>query len=206
MRRERDILEFKDTEGFVLAGGKSSRMGRDKALLKFGKKTFLLNAIDIISPVCPRVSVVLNNSQSHLVEHLAAETPYIFDIHDNRGALGGIHAALENCRKPFALILACDMPLVTYEVIKKLVSSVSEDYSAVVPVEANGWLQPLCAVYRVDQCLAVLESLLSKDRSVSVRDFLKTIAIKAVPSEFLSQDPLILTNINSPIDFENIGS
>ncbi len=87
-----------DFTGYILAGGKSSRMGRDKAFLKIGEKTFLENAVEILKPNCDQVKIVLNKSQNHFIEKLPDGISHIFDIHENRGALGGIHAAFQRLR------------------------------------------------------------------------------------------------------------
>ena len=101
-----------DFTGYILAGGKSSRMGRDKAFLKIGDKTFLENAVEILKPNCEQVKIVLNKSQNHFIEKLPDDISHIFDIYENRGAVGGIHAALQDCQTEFAVILAVDLPFV----------------------------------------------------------------------------------------------
>src|SRR5438045_1162415 len=98
--------------GYILAGGKSSRMGKDKAFLKTSDKTFLERAINALSSICENhVKIILNQNQTDLIEKLPPNIPYIFDIFENRGALGGIHTALKNCKTKFAIILAVDLPL-----------------------------------------------------------------------------------------------
>jgi molybdopterin-guanine dinucleotide biosynthesis protein A len=192
--------------GYILAGGKSSRMGTDKAFLKIGDKTFIENAVEILAPVCEQVIIVLNKSQTHFIEKLPAKTPHIFDIYENRGALGGIHAAFQDCRTEFAIILAVDLPFVAREAIGKLCEIISDekDISAIVPRQNDGRLQPLCAVYKVENCLPKLEEILLTDNSASVRDFLETIEMKIVNAKNLGFNKNIFTNINSPKDFEKL--
>ena len=140
-----------DFTGYIFAGGKSSRMGADKAFLKIGEKTFLENAVEILKSNCDQVKIVLNKSQTHFIEKLPDGISYIFDIHENRGALGGIHAAFQDCETEFAVILAVDLPFVTSEAIEKLCEIIlrEKDFSAIVPRQTDGRFQPLCAVYRV---------------------------------------------------------
>ncbi|MCY7345506.1 MAG: NTP transferase domain-containing protein, partial [Pyrinomonadaceae bacterium] len=93
--------------GYVLAGGKSSRMQTDKAFLEIGGETFLSRAVKTLSETCEnRVKVVLNNHQNNFIERLPANISPIFDAYENRGALGGIHAALTDCPTKYALVLA----------------------------------------------------------------------------------------------------
>lgn len=190
--------------GYILAGGKSSRMGRDKAFLNIGDKTFVENAIDVLKPNCSQVKIVLNKSQTHFIEKFPSNIPYIFDIYENRGALGGIHAALKDYETEFAVILAVDLPFVTSEAIKNLIQIALkfEEFSAFVPRQFDGRLQPLCAVFRVKNCLSQLEKILSKNESSSVRDFLETIENKIIEAGNLSKNVNLFANVNYPQDFK----
>lgn len=191
--------------GYILAGGRSSRMGRDKAFLEIGKKTFLENSIEILAPVCGKIKIVLNKSQTHYSENLHGGVSYVFDIFENRGALGGIQAAFRDCRTELAVVLAVDLPLVTGEFINKLceIISAGKDLSAVVPRQPDGRLQPLCAVYRVGKCLPKAEDILSRTASASMRDFLETLNVKTVAAEDLSENQDLFSNVNNPRDYES---
>lgn len=193
-------------QGYVLAGGKSSRMGTDKAFLKIGEKTFIENAVEILKPNCQKVTLVLNNSQTDFAEKLPFQIPKIFDIYENRGALGGIHAALKDCKTEFAVILAVDLPFVTSDVIAKLykIISLEEEISAVVPRQSDERLQPLCAIYRVKNCLLKLEEILSNFNSASVRDLLFTVKTEIVNAEKLSDKENLFANLNYFNDYKNL--
>lgn len=198
--------------GYVLAGGKSSRMGSDKAFLEINGETFLNRAVKTLSPICENlISIVLNNAQTHFIEKLPRDVPYIFDTYEKRGALGGIHAALKNCQTKYAIILAVDLPLVTREAIEKLTEiavSSNEFTAAVVPQQTDGRLQPLSAVYHVGYCLPSLEKLLNENISASARDFLHLIAPRYVPQEklTLNESKNIFLNVNRPGDLTSLKS
>ncbi len=182
-------------------------MKRDKAFLEIGGETFLSRAVKILAVFCQnRVKIVLSQSQTHFVKKLPAEIPYILDFYENRGALGGIHAALRDCETQYAMILAVDLPLMTSEAIEKLGQTAvkSENFAAVVPRQLDGRLQPLCAVYRVNRCLSPLEIILSKNRSASARDFLETVQTKIIDAATLGGDENLLANINFPRDFTEL--
>ncbi len=197
----------KDFTGYVLAGGKSSRMGADKAFLKTGEKTFLANAVEILKPNCEQVKIVLGKSQKHFIEKLPGNISYIFDVFENRGAVGGMHAALKDCQTEFAVILAVDLPFVTGEAIEKLCEIIldEKDFSAIVPRQTDKKLQPLCAVYRVKDCLPKAEEILSKSESASVRDFLGMIKTRMINGENFGEDKNLFINVNSPADLKNIN-
>jgi len=200
---------MKNFSGYVLAGGRSSRMKTDKAFLEIGGETFLSRAVTRLSETCKNpVKIVLNQTQTDFIGRLPANVPHIFDTYENRGALGGIHAALTDCETKYAVILAVDLPFVTPETIAKLadITLSSNKFIAVVPRQADSRLQPLCAVYQSRYCLPALENLLNENASASVRDFLELIAPRLVEQSRLTTDQSkdIFFNVNHPADFEHI--
>ncbi len=196
-------------EGFVLAGGKSSRMKTDKAFLKFGGETFLSRAVKTLSAVCEnRVKIILNQTQTDFIERLPEKIPHIFDVYENHGALGGIHAALANCETRYAIILAVDLPLLTGETIGKLAEIMlsSNKFVALVPRQTDGRFQPLCAVYHARYCLPKLEQLMNENDSASVHDFLEIISPRFIDQDELTTDESnnIFFNVNNPMDFQHL--
>jgi molybdenum cofactor guanylyltransferase len=191
--------------GYVLAGGKSSRMGANKALLKFASgETFLERAVNNLKTVCRnRVKVVVNKKQFDQFSERFPGFEYIFDVLPARGALGGVHAALLDCATDFAVVLAVDLPLVNGETLENLARlALSKNVAAVVPTQADGRAQPLCAVYRVKKCLSPLEFFLSEQESASARFFLRRLdSVWFVPQNELSADERIFFNVNRPEDF-----
>lgn len=201
-------MDFSNFTGYVLAGGKSSRMGTDKAFLEISGETFIERAIKNLSEACEnRVKIVLNKNQTHFIEKLPADVSYIFDNYENRGALGGIEAALKNCETKYAIILAVDLPLVTSKAIEKLaeITLASNKFIAVVPRQNDGKLQPLCAVYHATYCLPSLKKLLNENDSASVRDFLELISPRFVDQNKLTTDDSkdVFFNVNYFADFKS---
>jgi molybdopterin-guanine dinucleotide biosynthesis protein A len=152
--------------GFVLAGGKSSRMGAgtDKVFLEFDGQTLLDRALAVMSTVCDRVAIVgepskftkygsskygslkygSKKSRSSKYESVVA------DIFPGCGPLAGIHGALLHSSAELNLMLAVDMPFVSQELLAFLFAEAEKSAAIVtVPRSARG-LQPLCAVYRSD--------------------------------------------------------
>ena len=202
-------MSFDVFSGFVLAGGKSSRMKTDKAFLKLGGETFLTRAVKTLQSVCEnRVSVVLNRTQNSFIELLPDDVPHIFDVFENRGAPGGIHAALTDCETKYAVILAVDLPLVSNETIENLanIALSSNKFIAVVPRQTDGKIQPLCAVYQARYCLPALENLMAENDSASVKDFLELVAPRFVNQNKLTADDStdIFFNVNHPADYQKI--
>ncbi len=203
-------MNYEYFSGFVLAGGKSSRMETDKAFLEIGGETFLTRAVRTLQTVCEnRVSIVLNRTQMHFVARLPDDVPHIFDVYENRGALGGIHAALTNCETKYAVILAVDLPFVSGEALNNLadITLSSNKFIAVVPRQTDGRFQPLCAVYHARYCLPALENLLETTDSASVGDFLELIAPRFINQNKLTaaESTDIFFNVNHPADYDRIS-
>src|SRR5216683_372936 len=144
--------------GFVLAGGKSSRMGMntDKAFLDFGGQTLLDRALSVIGTLCDSVAIV--GDPAKFAKHASSKYgsskcgSVVADIFSGCGPLAGIHAALVHSPAELNLMLAVDMPSVSTELLAFLFAAATdEDNDAIVtvPRTTNG-LQPLCAVYRRD--------------------------------------------------------
>jgi molybdopterin-guanine dinucleotide biosynthesis protein A len=133
-----------DVSGYVLAGGKSSRMGQDKALLELAGKPLVLRAVEKLRQVCAEVSILGNR------EDLAAYAPLVRDLHEGCGPLGGIEAALAHSTRAWNLLMAVDMPFLPVGFLDAWVRSVMEREGARVALfTVEGRPQPaLCLVHR----------------------------------------------------------
>jgi molybdopterin-guanine dinucleotide biosynthesis protein A len=127
---------------FVLAGGKSSRMGRDKAFLRLGDGTLLFRALKLAGAVAETVRIVGD------ARKFAAFGRVTEDVYHGRGPLGGIHAALSSSATELNLVLAVDLPWVGPKFLEYLLLRARGSAAMVTVPRAGGGLQPLCAVYR----------------------------------------------------------
>ncbi len=135
--------------GFVLAGGKSSRMGADKAFLRIGGETLLDRALTVMGEVSERVTVV--GDPAKFAEYGRTEHgPVVADIFFGCGPLGGIHAALLDSTADMNLMLAVDMPFVSRELLAFLFAAAEGSEAMIAVPRVGKGLQPLCAVYRRD--------------------------------------------------------
>ncbi|MGA9641800.1 MAG: molybdenum cofactor guanylyltransferase [Terriglobales bacterium] len=127
---------------FLQAGGKSSRMGENKAFINFQGETLLARALATLRAACHEVTIVGDPAI------FAPHAPVISDIFPNCGPLAGIHSALAHSPAELNLILAVDMPFVTANLLQFLFDAAASTTAIItVPRTARG-LQPLCAVYR----------------------------------------------------------
>jgi len=150
--------------GFLLAGGKSSRMGTgiDKAFLEFGGQTLLDRALTVMSEVCDSVRIV--GDPAKFAKYGSTKYgPVVADIFPGCGPLAGIHAALVHSPAELNLMLAVDMPFVSRELLAFLFAAAENedndgDAMITVPRSSKG-LQPLCAIYRRDFSVAAEQAL-----------------------------------------------
>lgn len=132
-----------DVTAFILAGGKSTRMGADKAFVTLEGRTLLARALAVARTVTPDVRIVGDPAK---FEPFA---PVVEDIFRDCGPLAGIHAALRASQTELNLILAVDVPFVSPALLQYLLKRALNNASAAVTVaQASGRWQPLCAVYR----------------------------------------------------------
>lgn len=187
-------------EGFILAGGASSRMGMDKARLLLGGRSFTERIAGALRAVTPDVSFVSSRSES-----LDASLPLVADIHRDCGALGGMHAALSVARAPWAAIVSCDLPFVTGELFRRLTDFCVEETDAVAPLQPDNRPQPLCALYSPARCLPLVEQLL-RDGERRPRVLLQQLRTRWVTPPELADLPnaaLFFWNVNTPEDYES---
>jgi len=158
--------------GFLLAGGKSSRMGTDKAFLMFDGQNLLERALAVLGAVCDTVTIVGDPAKfarygaaKHQAENGADSKcePVVADIFPGCGPLAGIHAALAHSTAELNLMLAVDMPFVSKELLAFLFVAAEASSAAVIVPRTSRGLQPLCAVYR-RSFLTVAEQALQAGR------------------------------------------
>jgi molybdopterin-guanine dinucleotide biosynthesis protein A len=133
--------------GFVLAGGKSSRMGTDKAFLDFGGQTLLDRVLAVVGAVCSSVTII-GDPDKFAKYGVTKYGPAVADIFPGCGPLAGIHAALAHSTAELNLMLAVDMPFVSTELLVFLLAAAEETDAIVTLPRVGKGLQPLCAVYR----------------------------------------------------------
>lgn len=182
---------------FILAGGKSVRMGEDKAFLRLGGCTLLELALELVRDLAGNVWIVGNRAK------FTAFGPVIEDLYAERGPLGGIHAALTQTTTELNLMIAVDLPFVQADFLNYLITRARETAAVVVVPRAGGGLQPLCAVYRRAFVEAAERSLRAgKNRIDSLFPDFKT---RVIDQEELIQNGFseeMFRNVNTQEDWE----
>src|SRR5688572_16357829 len=187
-------------DGFILSGGQSRRMGRDKCELTLNGQTFVERISDRMAPVTSSITVVGRFAGQPGISQVA-------DVYPEWGALGGVHAALANCLSEWALVVACDFPFVTTNLFARM-NELSAGSDAVAPVQADGVPQPLCTLYRVDPCLAQAEQLIKSGERKPIA-LLQSVRTRWIDFERLSDlegSGSFFYNINTPEDYARIST
>lgn len=183
---------------FVLAGGKSSRMGRDKASLSLHGQTLLQHALSTLREICNDVCI-LGSRQIYADQG----APIIEDIIPECGPLGGIHAALSHTSAACNLIIAVDTPFLSASFLGFLVSRAVESNAMVTTPEVAGYTQPLCAVYS-REFLPIAEQALHAGKFKIVPLFSpdRTLTISENELARFAFMPEMFDNLNTPEDLE----
>ena len=201
-----------EIDAFILIGGRSSRLGTDKAFVELGGRTLLGRAVETAkNAVGPkRITAVAANATQFAINAIIADVPFIFDLHENRGPLGGLHAALAYAKAPWIFLLACDYPFVAPELISLLAERITDDAISVVPEQDDGRLQPLCAFYRVDEARPIVEEMIERPRvPPPMQEIVQRMNPLVVRFEEYSKLPAsnrFFLNINTPHDLERARS
>lgn len=178
--------------GWVLVGGRSSRMGFDKALLDTGSGPLALEVAGIVAQTCGPVTFVGDPAR---YAHLGL--PVIPDSHPGHGPLGGIETALAASQAQWNLIVACDMPALEPAVFETLFQQAS-GFDCALPQHPDGRVEPLCAVYNKRCHPAIAAALTAGTRKVT--DALQALAVRYVQMD--RSEPF--ANWNTPSDIRTL--
>jgi molybdopterin-guanine dinucleotide biosynthesis protein A len=187
---------------FILAGGVSSRMKRDKALLELGGASLLVRTARLLESVVGAPSVI---GDPPTYESFAL--PVIADDWPRAGPLGGIATALRASTASWNLVVACDLPYLTIEWLHFLIArAVASAADAVLPMNTLG-AEPLCAMYHKRGEPAIRAALESGIRKVT--DGLQNIRVETIPPaewKAFDSEGLLFKNMNLPRDYQEAAA
>ncbi|MBM6384473.1 MAG: molybdenum cofactor guanylyltransferase [Paenibacillus sp.] len=198
-------VDVKEWTGIILAGGLSSRMGSNKALLPLDGSIVLEH---VASAIAPAVSRVIVAAGPNVDAYQALGYTCVEDGYPGKGPLAGLHAALEASETEWNLVCACDLPLIQpsfFATLQRLAAS-DKTHRAIVP-RLEGRVHPLVGIYHID-VLPSLEQCLIEDR-LRVTRWLDEVGCRYVEAEDLEragvQDAAAqLINMNTMQDYRNL--
>ena len=183
--------------GVILAGGKSSRMGQNKALMLLGGKRLVDRVVEVMRSVFDDLLMVTNTPDVYA----DLGVPMMRDVWPEKGSLGGVYSAIYHVATPYCLVVACDMPFLRTAVLRYLITQMA-DYDVVVP-DVLGELQTLHAIYS-KACLQPIERCLEMNR-LRIVGFFPEVRVRTITaSELEPYDPALLAfqNLNTPEEFQ----
>ena len=195
----------------VQAGGRSSRMGEDKALKIFLGRPLIQRVIERLAPIADEIIVTTNRPADYGFLNLRLFS----DIKPDRGALGGLYTAIASATHPIVAVVACDMPFASpglIEAMSRLLVDAEREADVVIARVASqeeragksgeGY-EPLHAVYRRDTCLPAIEAAIDADQWKVIAWFAQVKVRVLTPEELKASDPdgLAFWNVNTPEEF-----
>lgn len=190
------MIDKKDITGIILAGGKGSRMDKDKGFIELNGKPFITYSISAIKPLASRILIVSNNPDYDQFNFIRVE-----DIIKESGPLAGIYSGLMSSNTEYNLVLSCDIPLIKTDVLEKLIAA-QDGNSDIIQIESIGKPMPLITLYN-RQCKTIFYKLLQNDER-RLHIALSQCKVKNVILDF--ENELFTTNINAPEELNLIAN
>jgi molybdopterin-guanine dinucleotide biosynthesis protein A len=188
---------LEEVTGVILAGGKSTRYGTNKAFAEVRGVRLIERTIRVMGPVCPRLLLVTNTP----AEYAYLQLPMVEDLIKGLGPLGGIYTGLEVIEDENGLFVACDMPFLREDLLRYMVT-LRGDFDAVVP-RIDWMVEPLHALY-TKKCLPSLRKFI-RSQELQILKFFQKIRVRYLEEEEIRKvDPDLKSffNINRPEDLE----
>ncbi len=177
----------------ILAGGRSSRMGTDKALLPSHGKTFIEQIAKELSSVFEVVVIISDSKEQY--EFL--KLPIYEDIYKNSGPLAGIHSAMRHSKQQNLFIASCDIPCITMDLIGYLLEARHEEDVTIFSVDNVP--QPLVGIYH-SKILPIIEEKL-QSYQLSVLKLISEVRSTVIPFPWSNEYPHGLVNVNTPEEY-----
>ena len=193
----------------IQAGGESRRMGQSKALVPFAGRPLIQRMVERLSPVADELIITTNEGERLAFLHETYPElgiRLVPDLHEFRGALPGIHTALEAATHPFVAVVACDMLFASPKlVVAEALAMKESGADAVVPVNKHGF-EPFHAIYRRSTCLPAVRDLLDKGDKRAQSFFDRIELRRFAQSEVLAAEPMggCFINANTPEELHKL--
>ncbi len=185
----------------VLAGGRSSRFGADKAFLPVEGQPLVARTVHQLAALSDDLILVTNNPAPY--RPLGLSVRLVPDERPGEGSLMGIYSGLKAARHPYALAVACDMPFLNLSLLRYMLSFVA-GYDVIIP-RSGDCLEPLHAIYG-KTCLPFMAHLLEQGRRQIIA-FFPEVRVRYVEEEEIGRfDPqhLSFLNVNTPADWARV--
>lgn len=188
-----------DVAAIILAGGRSARMGEDKAFLRLGRSTL----IEVLSSKLEADFSEIIIAADLVKKYNNFKTRVVADIIPARGPLGGIYTGLVNSGSRFGFVFACDMPFVNLDFVRYMKGQI--DGADIVVPKRNQRYEPLHAIYS-KRCIQPIKDQIERD-DLKISNLFSRLEVRVIGQEVIDRfDPkhVIFTNINTEEDYERV--
>ncbi len=187
-------MDSEHITGIILAGGKSTRFGEDKALYRYNGKPMVEYAIDVLATICEDILLITNKSDDYFK---FAKIKFVHDIYLGCGPLGGIHAGLIESKNEDNLIVSCDMPEINSGLLRNLLMH-RFGYQVVIPTH-NGFNENMPCYFHKNS-IPIIEEALKLNR-FKISDAIAPLLIKYLNVEEMSlYSERLFANVNTKAD------
>jgi len=190
-----------NTTSIVLAGGRGSRLGKEKHAEEVAGESLIERTIGSLSLLSTEILIVISNRQSKSTFSSYAEAKTVVDLYPGKGPLVGIYTGLVHSSNFYNLAVACDMPFLNLDLLRYMID-LSSGFDVVMPRTGN-YKEPLHAVY-TKNCLPSMKNLIERG-SLKISELLDSVSVRYVEiSEIDRFDPehLSFFNVNTTADLE----
>jgi len=188
------VFDKKEVTGIILAGGASSRMGKDKGLCEFNGKSLVSYAIEALLPICDTILISSNNTE----DYHKFGFDVVVDEHKGIGPIGGIYSSLSGSATNHNLVISCDTPFINTQLMEYVLAN-SNGYEIVVPEHGNSYIEPLAGYYSASVISIIEDSIKAKDfklMNLFNKVKFKTIKVDSIPDYSNN----LFKNLNTPSD------
>lgn len=197
----------------VLCGGLSTRMGQDKGSMNYHGKPMIVHVLESLKQVADEVVLVLRNEvQYNKYKNLLSKNAFLEssnfkilkDTIKDKGPLGGIYTGISAINSDKALIVPCDSPFLSKELVKQLfeISRNYPDFESFVPIWSDGNMEPLHSIYPA-RSNEIIDDLLLKDQK-NVKALIKRLNVKYIEIDEFDLPKKSFLNLNSPQDISKV--
>lgn len=165
--------------GIILAGGASRRMGRDKGLTEFRGKQLVKYALEVLTPLCGEILISSNN----ISEYQKFGYQIVVDEYKKIGPMGGIYSSLRKSTTKQNLVISCDTPFLTTELLEFVLVN-SDNYEIVVPEHGNSFIETLAGYYS-SEIISHLERLIIR-KDYKLLNLFKEVKFKSIKVDTFS--------------------
>jgi len=180
----------------ILCGGKSSRMQSEKGLVLYHNKPFIEHIIAAVLPISANIHLITNTSDYDYLKY-----PKTKDIIKDKGPIGGIYSALANSKTQLNLILSCDVPLLSTEILLELIHKHSDDFDASVFADDHK-THPLIGIYS-KKIIPILEKSIEQN-DLKLMHLLCKVKHQLIPVP--NEKSILFKNINSVPELHELNA